>query len=208
MVYNPDCTGDTTASITVTSYGIYSVTLTDINNCVSTDEIELVEIPFTPFLTGDTTILEGDAIQLEAGGGLNYEWWPATDLSCVLCTDPVATPSDSITYYVAISATNYCVDTLAVHIDLFNINNPVIDPPTVITPPNDVWDIPGIQFYPYNRVIIVNRWGDVVFEDNPYNNDWTGTHYGAPLPQGTYYYYFALDVNQLDIKIGPITILR
>ncbi len=205
-------TGDTTQNLLVATYGIYGVTLTDINNCISTDSIEIEEIPFNPTITSDSTILVGDVIQLEAGGGLNYDWWPGSDLSCVLCPDPVATPVDSVTYFVEISATNNCVDTLSVHVDQFNINNPVIQPPDVISDNgdgiNDVWEIRDIEFYPSNRVIIVNRWGDVVYEAYPYQNDWSGTYKGQRLPQGTYYYYIELDVNRINTLRGSITILR
>ncbi|MHA8061244.1 gliding motility-associated C-terminal domain-containing protein [Aquirufa beregesia] len=62
---------------------------------------------------------------------------------------------------------------------------------------NDVLVIPGIFRMQPNRMVIVNRWGDVVYETNNYQNNWGGltnktigllTSNGN-LPDGTYYYY-------------------
>jgi len=39
-------------------------------------------------------------------------------------------------------------------------------------------------------VKIFNRWGDQVFESANYTNNWDGTHDGADLPPGPYYYIF------------------
>lgn len=63
--------------------------------------------------------------------------------------------------------------------------------------------------YPNNEIVILNRWGEVVFEAKPYNNDWDGANkYRQPLPQGTYYYILRLDNNRGIILKGDITVLR
>ena len=31
--------------------------------------------------------------------------------------------------------------------------------------------------YPNPSVLIYNRWGNLVYENEDYQNDWTGTHY-------------------------------
>jgi gliding motility-associated-like protein/uncharacterized repeat protein (TIGR01451 family) len=59
---------------------------------------------------------------------------------------------------------------------------------------NDKWVITGLAQYPNHKVIILNRWGDKVYEASPYLNDWDGTNmYGVSvgnnnLPEGTYFY--------------------
>ncbi len=63
--------------------------------------------------------------------------------------------------------------------------------------------------YPDNEIIIFNRWGDVVFQAKPYQNDWTGTNEnGKDLPAGTYYYVLKLSVGDGEIIRGDVTILR
>jgi len=63
--------------------------------------------------------------------------------------------------------------------------------------------------YPNPNLTVFNRWGDVVYESEPYNNDWMGTNEsGKELPDGTYYYVLRLSISQGDIITGDITILR
>ncbi|WP_044225542.1 T9SS C-terminal target domain-containing protein [Phaeodactylibacter xiamenensis] len=63
--------------------------------------------------------------------------------------------------------------------------------------------------YPNNELIIFNRWGDIVFRAQPYQNDWGGTNQkGGRLPDGTYYYILRLDIGDGEIIKGDVTILR
>ncbi len=63
--------------------------------------------------------------------------------------------------------------------------------------------------YINNEFIVFNRWGDVVYEAKPYNNDWGGTNQnGKPLPEGTYYYILRLDFAAGLVLKGDVTILR
>ncbi len=65
---------------------------------------------------------------------------------------------------------------------------------------NDVFYIRGLECYPDNSVEIFNRWGNMVFERNQYNNAdraFRGVSEGRvtvnqfeELPEGTYYYIF------------------
>jgi gliding motility-associated-like protein len=60
--------------------------------------------------------------------------------------------------------------------------------PNTITPNgggiNDTFEIPGLGRYVSNELVIINRWGDQVFERKNYQNDW-----GAEgLVSGTYFY--------------------
>ncbi|MBN2669366.1 MAG: gliding motility-associated C-terminal domain-containing protein [Bacteroidales bacterium] len=62
---------------------------------------------------------------------------------------------------------------------------------------NDYWHIEGIQNYENVKVQIINRWGNLVFESEDYQNNWNGQYYNASaksiynqsrVPDGTYYY--------------------
>jgi gliding motility-associated-like protein len=64
--------------------------------------------------------------------------------------------------------------------------------PQIITPNgdglNDVLKIPGILRLQPNHLTILNRWGNVVFEQDNYQNTWGGNGFSGELPDGTYYY--------------------
>lgn len=90
--------------------------------------------------------------------------------------------------------------------------------PNAITPNGDglnetlVFDIllnnPASEF-PDNELIIFNRWGDILYEARPYNNDWDGRNQeGELLPEATYYYILRLNIGEGEILRGDITVLR
>ena len=65
------------------------------------------------------------------------------------------------------------------------------------------------EAYENNELIIFNRWGDIVYEAAPYNNDWKGTNTdGNELPEGTYYYILRLSIPTGEIIRGDVTIVK
>jgi gliding motility-associated-like protein len=71
---------------------------------------------------------------------------------------------------------------------------------------NDVFVIRGISIYPNNKLTIINRWGNVVFEKDNYDNTWDGKSTqgirfgGDELPDGTYFYILDLGNNEKPYK--------
>ncbi|TBN18487.1 gliding motility-associated C-terminal domain-containing protein, partial [Hyunsoonleella pacifica] len=79
---------------------------------------------------------------------------------------------------------------------------------------NDTLIINCISNFPNNKLEVYNRWGNVVYEKQGYNNDWDGTSNGRAtinanekLPPGTYYYI--LDYGDgSEPKVGWLYINR
>jgi gliding motility-associated-like protein len=75
---------------------------------------------------------------------------------------------------------------------------------------NDTFTIPELDAYKA-KLQVFNRWGDLVFESNDYQNDWDGTCKSGfclgsgPLPEGTYFYTIEIENIQFD---GFTTIKR
>ena len=85
--------------------------------------------------------------------------------------------------------------------------------PNIITPNNDGSNdnlrVPCLESeHTNNSLKIFNRWGDVVYQAKPYQNDWDGTYQNAPLPPGTYFYLLQLDVESNECMQGYFTITR
>ena len=64
---------------------------------------------------------------------------------------------------------------------------------------NETFVIDCISRYPNNTLKIYNRWGNIVYEKQGYNNEFDGTSNGRAviqqeefLPVGTYYYILEL----------------
>lgn len=77
---------------------------------------------------------------------------------------------------------------------------------------NDAWIVENIQDYPMNQVQVYDKWGDQVFAQTNYSNDWSGTGKNGLLPDGTYYYIVKLNSSQVpagsDTYTGSLLIKR
>ena len=115
----------------------------------------------------------------------NWTWvFPDSSSTNLLSPDYVfAHETDSVLFiYETIDG---CSDTIIVPITvqdfellLYNVFTPNGDGI------NDTYEIPNLDRYISNQLIVFNRWGNRVFEAKNYNNDWDG----GTLPDGVYYY--------------------
>jgi gliding motility-associated-like protein len=58
---------------------------------------------------------------------------------------------------------------------------------------NDFFIVEGIEEFPNTKVIIYNRWGNRVYLDNNYKNNWAGNWGKTFVPDGTYFYQVILE---------------
>ena len=82
--------------------------------------------------------------------------------------------------------------------------------PNVFTPNgdglNDVFEIPGLNYYEANELTIMNRWGGTVYEKKGYKNDWNADG----LNEGTYYYLLKIKTaaDKWGVYKGYVTVIR
>ena len=127
-------------------------------------------------------------------------------LLVVLPTDSIqVTSSMTLTYTVN---NNFgCPYTNEINVEAIDCQ---ADLPNVITPNgdgiNDVFFIRTTPLEPNNNLLILNRWGNVVFEENGYNNTFSGDN----CPDGVYFYLYTPDMNQHEKGVikGQLHILR
>lgn len=149
----------------------------------------------------DATINSGETVALNATSDNEgtFLWQPSEGLSNVNIASPIANPAVTTTYTVTVTDTNGCTGEDSITITV----NPVTDVSMKygFSPNNDgindFWEITGIEQYPDNVVQIFNRWGNLVFEIQGYNNSsnfFDGyanklKSLGASeLPDGTYFF--------------------
>ena len=80
------------------------------------------------------------------------------------------------------------------------INTTDVEVPSGFTPDadgiNDLFVIPGLNNYSKINLTIYNRYGNMVYLNDAYQNDWDGTALnGAALPDGTYFYILEVDTE-------------
>jgi gliding motility-associated-like protein len=126
---------------------------------------------------------------------------------------------DEFTYSLCSKACPTLCDTAIVKVDVkFDPNLPQAPVANAITPNGDgandelrfeVLENGDPTVFPDNHIVIFNRWGNIVYEAKPYNNDWRGLNAaGKELPHGTYYYILRLDISKGLIIQGDVTILK
>lgn len=85
--------------------------------------------------------------------------------------------------------------------------------PTAFTPNhdnlNDLFEVKG-QFVNIYRMLIYNRWGEIIYDNKSSAIGWDGRMNGKEAPVGTYPYKITVkDINQKEyIKTGTVTLLR
>ncbi|MBI4645292.1 MAG: immunoglobulin domain-containing protein [Bacteroidia bacterium] len=112
--------GSTDQTLAVSTNGIYSVTITDINGCIASDSVDIT-INFNPVIdlgAYNQSGCAGETITLDAGAGYIYEW------SETSVTQTINITNDGI-YSVTITDLNGCTGSDSADVT-FNIN-PVVD---------------------------------------------------------------------------------
>jgi len=108
------------------------------------------------------------------------------------------------TMCLAVESNSLCADSFC---QLIQVVPATVIPPNVITANNDqindLLEFKYLEFYPNNSLVILNRWGNVVFEKVGYANDWNGDN----LTAGTYFYMLIVNDGEQEYK-GFIQIVR
>jgi len=224
-------TEDSIPSITVTpeSGTWFTVTVTDTNGCVNSDSL-FVEVfhPGAIVAVNDTTLGENETIinipvdvnDIHDGGVVHVIIQPVHG-TAEAGTDNLITYTptggyegiDSLQYAICDSfCGDYC-DTAWVYIDVLTFFIPSGFSPND-DGINDNFEIVGLFKYPNHHLQIFNRWGDLIFDAQPYNNDWHGQHNkgmvlgGDEVVEGTYFYIFYPNTPEVETKKGTIELRK
>ena len=207
--------GASTQNLSGISAGTYIVQVTDSNSCVSSDTVVIIEpdtIAATYIATfypnGFNVTLNGASdgfVDLTVVGGTTpYNFlWSTADTSEDLANAPAGD------YFVQVTDSNGCVILLTL-----KLTEPfVLQMPTGLSPNgdglNDYFVIHGLESYPDNNLEVYNRWGNLVFSQDNYKNDWTGhSSSGGELPAATYFVVLKINGDKATTLTGYVDLRR
>lgn len=216
--------GPVNKTITVTEIGEFEIedlaagtyTLTaedDEGNTINIPNI-VINGPDALAIDYEKQCVEGNAcdgeIELDVSGGVtsySYEWSDTSlsgDSARDLCIG---------TYVVVVTDANGCEAMETIRLEDCNDPTGCYEGNKVVTPNgdaiNDVFSISCIEGTD-SALEIYDRWGQLVYSDVSYNNDWTGrSSDGARLDEGAYMWILSLDLGtETRIIKGTVTLLR
>ncbi len=205
--------------------GDYTLTVTD-GTGAQTTETYTVQSLTAPLVSDYATCGKTPVTLTASGSYTSYQWYDVAVGGTSIYTGAVYT-TDSLdhdqTFYVEGVGPGGCLSTprSAAKISILTpeTSNDCLTIYTGISPNgdglNEAWEIKGIEAYPDNKVQLFDRWGNVVFEKESYNNrvenTWRGKSNkglskGQDLPNGTYYYQ--IDMKGLNKPLSGFVIIN
>ncbi len=190
-----------------------------INNCSNSDTVSVTVLdePISNFNVSNYTCYPEEQISLENismncdlfywnfGNGETLE---SNDLNVFISYDK---PGE---YTIQLIAWNgVCSDTSYYNITILPFPPPLLTVPNIFSPNEDNTNdflIVDSKFIKEFKMIILNRWGNEIFQFNNVNDKWDGKQNGQALNDGVYFYTYEL-VGQNGVFLkgdGFITLLK
>jgi gliding motility-associated-like protein len=204
----------------------YTVTGTDINGCIDTNQIIVAIDPCTTPVASFNNVSSAcindciDFTDNSANTPTNWTWYFfGGSPSSSSLQNPTAICYDTVgTFAVALVTSNaFGQDSIyignAVTVDSCTITTTTILIPNVLTPNGDgqndifVTDGNGISSL---HTQIYNRWGMLLYESNLVREGWDGrTRAGKEAPEGTYFYIITANLGgKVETFKGSLTLIR
>lgn len=194
-------------TLTITQSGTYAVKV--YSKCGSTSKSVTVRQGIQPQvdLGKDRFVCRNANILLDAGfgAGYTYSWSPGNETTQTIIANIAGD------YSVTVTSPDGCRKSDAV--SLIDSCPPVFFIPNAFTP-NDA--VPNDLFHPYLEgftqfsMIILNRWGQIVYKSSDMKSGWDGNYMGKPAPSGVY--ACRIELMGTDkirrVHTGNITLLR
>ncbi|MGQ9846709.1 MAG: poly(ethylene terephthalate) hydrolase family protein, partial [Bacteroidales bacterium] len=161
-------TGDTTQSITVTTSGSFSVTVTDSYGCQNADSVLIVFNNPTPNLGNDTSICQNQQLILTPGNYQQYIWSNGQTSSSITIDANNINPG-TFSYSVTVSDQNGCTgtDSIAITIEVCNSINE-LNASQIAVYPNPAFDNINIEISQSQPISIYTIDGRCLYESlNP-----------------------------------------
>ncbi len=174
-----------------TAAGTYPVKLyaTAANGCYNgLLERNIIIYSTKAFAGNDTITASGRPLQLQASGGISYEWTPATGLSNPFIPNPIAilTGTQIYTYRLRAFTPLGCESFDDINIQVYQA--PEIYLPNAFAPGgiNNIYRGTPIGIKEFKYLKIYNRFGQLVFYSTNANQGWDGSFKGKPQGSGVY----------------------
>ena len=162
----------------------------------ASDTVLITVLPRIRAVVGnDTAVLINQPLQLQAGGGVAYQWNPAIYLNDASLSNPVAVfeqAAEAIRFRVQVFNELGCFETAQQEVKIF-ATPPTVFVPTAFTPDgngrNDELKPIAVGMTEIKRFSVYNRWGQLVFSTSINGKGWDGRIQGQLQASNTYVWW-------------------
>jgi gliding motility-associated-like protein len=193
----------------------YYVIVKNAEGCANIDSVEVVTKPLPNLRASKSNDISCsvNAAQLNVSGGISYSWTPSIGLNNSAIRNPIATPSNTTTYWVIGKDTSGCTNADSVTINVQFVGKGQFLMPNSFTPNGDgVNDCFGIKSWgPVQELefSVFNRFGERVFHTTKPTECWDGTHKKATQGVNVFVYMIKAKATCGSIeRKGTVTLLR
>lgn len=217
-----------TISYTFNSPGLYDVTLTTTsaagctNSQTYSDYIYIESDPVANFIpsTSEISVYSSEVTFInESIGATTYEWHLGSGMGVVYDEEPIVTyPSENpVNYSVTLYALSPlgCIDSMTR--EIFYKEDVIFYVPNSFTPDGDEFNqvfqpifTSGYDAHDF-KMLIYNRWGELIYETTDDTVGWDGTYKGKPVQEGTYSWKIEFQKLYTDERVlvtGHVTMIK
>jgi len=205
-----------TQNDTVQTTGTYVITVSYSNGCTAVDSATVTEYdgpvaafstspPATTAAMNSITFTDLSTIASGSIAAWNWNFGDGSATSTSTLQNPTHSYAIDGTYHVslAVQSNNGCWDT--VYFDYVIASDVMV--PNVFTPnndgKNDFLAFKNLEFFPGTSIAVYNRWGEKVYSNSDYHNDWDGGGHSDGI------YYFVLTGPKLkETKLGFVELIK
>ena len=203
-----------TDSVLACSAGTVQVTFTDAKGCIATNTITVFNdvIPVASFTANPSSpvnpaqAIEFTSTSTIASGSITSTTWSFGDGNVAngSSVNYAYTNAGTFPVTITVSGSNGCSSSYVLNY----IVDAIIEVPNVFTPngdnANDYLKFKYLDVFGSNNLTIFNRWGKKIFEQDNYNNDWSG----AEHKDGTYFFILSVPNATPSIYKGYVQLIR
>lgn len=195
----------------------YTVTGTDVNGCINTDNVTVSVNPKPYAAFTDSAIASCGGIEVTftnasvSADSYSWNFGDATGLSTDMNPVHHYDFASSVTVTLIVGNGGICFDTVSTDLKLLSLNDYLKSTPNVFTPngdgKNDCFSLNGIgDFKACTTIKIFDRWGKEVFSSGDSDVCWDGkANNGNDCPAGTYFY--VIEISGMNLN-GTLMLLR
>jgi gliding motility-associated-like protein len=201
--------------------GLYVSIGTDQNGCSSIDSLllNIHPIPTIDINCSDSILCQSENTFISAIGAESYHWTGPMNLTSNNSSFSLHSFSPEQAGWYSVTANNLagCTSEDSIQIMLADPSDCFLIP-WVITPnndgKNDVWHIQGLDLSLTCNIEIFNRWGNQIFAQKNYQNDWDCRsncgilidQKSGIVPNGTYFYILKIGNQSQSVYRGSVEV--